>query len=427
MTAAANTQPPPLRRRPDFRRLWLANTVSQLGTQVSELAIPLTAILLLHAGPLQVGLLATMGYLPLAVLGLPAGAWADRRPRRTIMVTADVIRGLALASIPISYLLHKLSIDQLYLVALLVGGLSVFFDVASSAYLPSLVASNDLARANSRLQVSEQGAAVVGPGLAGWLVGLIGAPLAIAADATSYLASAAFLKRIRHRESPPSAAGHTRLRTEIGEGLRAVATNRQLRGIALAAAITNLFGRMIVILLPIYLVHDAHYQPTVIGLVFATGSVGFLVGAATADNTIRRLGLGPSILAGGTIVAASFLLIAFAPADLVGPFTAGALLVYGIGALTFAIANATLRQLTVPSRLLGRTTSSMRLLIWIAQPAAGLLAAWLGTRVGLHTTLLVGALGAALTPIPLLTAGLIGQRNARVSPNSPATNAIDVG
>jgi MFS family permease len=400
--------PLPTQTRSGFRLLWSATTVSQVGTQVSELAIPLAAILTLHAGAFQVGVLAALGYLPALLFGLPAGAWADRLPRRGIMIAADLARFAVLATVPATYLFHVLSIGQLYAVAFCVGAMSVCFDVASPAYLPSLVARPDLARANGRLQVSEQGAAVVGPGLAGWLVGLIGAPLAIAADAASYLASAAFITGIRHQKAVPQrrASGKISMRVQIGEGVRQVAASRQLRSIAMTSAIANLFGRLMVVLVPLYLVRGAGYRPAAIGLVFACGSVGFLIGAAAADKVAARIGLGRAIVAGGTVASLALLLIAVPPPRLAGPFIALAMFVYGIGALTFTIGNVTWRQMVTPDELLGRVTAAMRLLTWAAQPVAALLAGWLGARIGLHAALWIGAFGVLLAPIPLLTAKL---------------------
>jgi predicted MFS family arabinose efflux permease len=302
--------------------------------------------------------------------------------------------------------------QQLYVVALLVGGLSVFFDVAYPTYLPALVDRTELPRGNSRLQVSEQGAAVIGPGLAGWMIGLVGAPLAVAADAASYLGSAAFIGRIRHREAPPSLSGsQAGMWTQIADGLRYVIANRSLRAIAMAAGLVNLFGRMVVVVVVlIYLVRDVGYSSTAIGMVFAAGAVGFLIGAATADRVIERIGLGRSIVIGGWVASASFLLIAVPPPSVAGPYVAAAMFVYGLGALTFTIGNATLRQVTSPPEILGRVTSSMRLLVWIAQPVAGLLGGWLGSRIGLHHALWVGAIGALTAPIPLLASGLLSER-----------------
>jgi MFS family permease len=391
----------------DFRRLWLATSVSELGTQVSQLAIPLAAISLVHATALEVGLLAAAGYLPLAVFGLPAGAWVDRLRRRGVLLATDLSRALVLASIPVAHAFGHLTIAQLCVVALIVGGLSVFFDVAYASYLPSLVGSADLARGNSRLQVSEQGAAVLGPGLAGWLIGLAGAPLAIATDAASYLGSAFFVNRIRHREPPPDvASSRPALRSQIAEGLRYVFGERSLRGIAIGAALINLFGRMMVVVLPIYLVRSVGYSPSAIGIVFALGAVGFLLGAGLADRVTEVLGIGLTIVMGGTVAAAALLLLAVPPASIAGPFIAAGMFIYGVGALNFTVANATLRQLTTPTELLGRTTASMRFLVWVAQPVAALLAGALGSRIGLHATLLVGAIGALSAPAALLSAGL---------------------
>ena len=407
--AAATRRP-----RGDFRRLWLATTASQLGTQVSELAIPLAAILLLHAGALQVGLLATLGYLPLAIFGLPAGVWADRLPRRAIMLAADIMRAVVLATVPLAYLVGELHMAQLYVVTACVGALTVFFDVAYAAYVPSLAMRDELARANSRLQLSEQSAGVAGPGLAGWLIGAIGAPLAISADAVSYAISAAFVGGIRHREVRVSAPTATRvhLRAQIVDGIREVASHRQLRAIAICAAVINLFGRMMVILVPLYLVRAAGYRPTAIGVVFTIGSVGFVVGAARADRVVERLGLGRAIVVGASVATASLILIAAPPAALAGPFVAAAMFVYGMGAVTFTVGNATLRQLTVAPDMLGRTGATMRVLTWIAQPIAGVLAAWLGTVAGIHVALWVGAVGVLLAPVPLVRSGLAEQARA---------------
>jgi MFS family permease len=391
----------------DFRRLWLATSVSELGTQVSQLAIPLAAISLLHASALEVGVLAAAGYLPLAVFGLPAGAWVDRVRRRRVLMVTDLARAVVLASIPLVHALGHLTIAQLWIVALIVGALSVFFDVAYTSYLPSLVDRAGLARGNSRLQVSEQAAAVIGPGLAGWLIGLVGAPLAIATDAVSYLGSASFVSRIDHREaSPDAAASRPRLRTQITEGLRYVFGERYLRGIAVAAGLINLFGRMMVVVLPIYLVRSVGYSPRAIGIVFALGAVGFLLGAALADRVTELLGIGLTIVIGGTVAAAALLLFALPPASIAGPLIAAGMFVYGLGALNFTVANATLRQLMTPGELLGRTTASMRFLVWVAQPIAAVLAGVLASHLGLHATLWIGAIGALSAPAVLLSSGL---------------------
>jgi MFS family permease len=398
--------------QPDYRRLLISTGVSQLGTQVSELALPLTAIVVLHASPLAVGVLAACGYLPIAILGLPAGAWIDEVRRRRVLIVADIGRAITMASVPLAFALGGLTLTQLFVVALIIGGFTVFFDIAYTSYLPSIVERADLLAANVGLQASEQGAAVVGPGVAGIMIALLRAPVAIALDALSYVVSAAFVTRIASREpAPVRAAARERLRSRIAIGLRYVVGDRYLRAISIASAVINLFGRMVVVVVVIYLVRTAHYSPTVIGLIFSAGAVGFLVGSVLADRTVRRFGIGPAILWGGSVAAGAMTLIAAAPPAWAGPFVAVGLFVYGLGALVFTVANATLRQAQTPPELLGRTTSSMRFLAWIAQPIAGILAGVLATALGLKGAMWVGAIGAAMAPLPLVASGLRSLRH----------------
>lgn len=393
-------------RRPGFRRLWLATSVSQVGTQVSELAIPLAAISLLHASAFVVGALAATGYLPIALLGLPAGVWVDRLPRRSVLVAADLARAVALATIPLASVIARVTLAQLFVVVAVVGSFTVFFDVAYPSYLPSIVPTDELAWGNSRLQVSEQGAAVAGPGFAGWLVGAVGASLAVGADALSYVVSALLLGRIAASEQRPDAGPRPPMRAQVAEGIRYVRADRRLAAITLASGLVNLFGRMVIVVLLIYLVRSAGYSAPAIGAVFAVGSVGFVVGAATADRTIERVGLGRAIVLGGCVASVAFVMIVIPPAREAGPFVAVAMFVYGLGALTFTVGNAALRQLTVPRDALGRVTSSMRLLVWVAQPIAGLLGGWLATVLGLRVALWAGAVAALTAPVPLLLSGL---------------------
>jgi len=190
----------------DFVRLWSAESVSRFGSQVSLLALPLIAITALHTSTFQVGLLSTMEFLPFVLIGLPAGVWVDRLRRRPMLIAADLGRALALASIPLAHALGVLSMAQLYAVAFATGVLTVFFDVAYQSYLPRLVLPEQLVEGNAKLEISNSGASIAGPGLAGLLIQLLTAPVAVVADAASFLASAAFIGRIRRREPPPPPA-----------------------------------------------------------------------------------------------------------------------------------------------------------------------------------------------------------------------------
>src|ERR671931_2484054 len=246
-------------RDADFMRLWTAESVSRRGSQVSLLALPLVAITVLHASTFEGGLLSTAEFAPFILVGLPAGVWVDRLRRRPVLIAGDLGRALALASIPVAYWLDVLSIGQLYAVGFVTGVLTVFFDVAYQSYLPSLVEPEQLIEGNAKLEISNSGASIAGPGLAGGLIQLVTAPLAVLADAISFLASAVFVGAIRRREPPPAgdqdrARARGGMRREIAEGLRYVLGHRLLRWIAVTTASANLFSSMITAILVLYLV-----------------------------------------------------------------------------------------------------------------------------------------------------------------------------
>jgi MFS family permease len=207
-------------RHPDFLRLWSAQTISQFGSQVSQLALPLAAILVLDASAFEVALLGTVEFLPFLLFALPAGVWVDRLPRKPILVLGDVGRAVALASIPLAYAFDALTIWQLYVVGFVVGVCTVFFDVAYQSYLPSLVDRAQLVDGNSKLEVSRSAAALAGPGLAGVLIGALTAPYAILLDAISFVWSAGLLFRIRTEEIVPAPTETPSMRRKLGEGLR---------------------------------------------------------------------------------------------------------------------------------------------------------------------------------------------------------------
>src|SRR5579884_2587585 len=230
MTATDRT----LWRDADFLKLWAAQTISQVGSQITFLALPLTAILLLDATPVQMGVLTALGSVPSLLAGLHAGAWVDRRQRRPVLIAADLGRAALLALIPLAWLAGRLSLGLIYAVALLGGLLSLAFDVAYQALLPHIVRRQHLLTGNSKLELSRTAAEMVGPAFAGWLVQLVAAPLTIAGDALSYVGSALLVWRIRAKEPVPRERepGRALLRTEIVEGLRAVFGNPWLRAIA---------------------------------------------------------------------------------------------------------------------------------------------------------------------------------------------------
>lgn len=376
-------------RQPDFLKLWTGQTVSLVGSQVTLLALPLTAILALGATPVQVGLLSAVEYAPFLVVGLFAGVWVDRLCRRPILIWTNLGRAILLGTIPLVALLGRLHLVQMYVVGCLMGVLTVFFEVAYQSYLPSLVNRAALIEGNSKLEVSRSAAQIAGPGLAGTLVQLVSAPVAIAANVLSFLVSAACLGLIRTPEPPPMAADRRGAWAEAKEGMRVVADDPILRAIAASAGTFNLFAFVFLPLFALYATRELGVTPALLGLVLAVGSGGFLAGALVAGPIVRHLGLGVTLILVPPVSGAGVLLAAAAggPPTLVLALLALAQFLYGAGGTVFNVHSVSLRQAVTPPRLLGRVNATMRVIAYAAIPlgalAGGLLAEWIGVRLTL--------------------------------------------
>ncbi|HEX2849922.1 MAG TPA: MFS transporter [Acidimicrobiales bacterium] len=392
-------------RHRDFLQLWSAETVSQLGSQVSLLALPLIAIKQLKATPFEVGALSALEFLPFILVGLPAGVWVDRLRRRPILIAGDVGRALALASIPIAWALGALTIWQLYAVGFVTGVLTVFFDVAYMAFLPAIVEGDDLPEGNAKMEISRSGAQIAGPGLAGLLIGALTAPLAVIVDAVSFLGSAAFIGRIRVHESDPEPDdAAVRMRTQIADGLRYVLGHRLLRPIALSTATTNLFNSISTAVVLLYFVRRAHLSAGAIGLVLMIGNIGFLFGAALSTRLEHRFGVGRVIVLSTALTSPFALLTPLAPLHSIIPFAIGAQLATSLGQPLYNIAQVSLRQSICPDRLQGRMNASMRFMVWGTIPIGSFVGGALGGFIGLRATLFIGALGSCVAFVyPLLS------------------------
>lgn len=402
-------------RNRDFVRLWGGETVSLLGSEVTELALPLVAVTTLDASAGQMGLLAAARFAPFLLVTLPAGAWVDRRRRRPVLVGCNLGRALLVGLIPLLAWLDVLRMRHLYGIAFAVGVLTVVFDVAYQSFLPSLVSREELVEGNSRLQASAAVARVGGPGLGGALVQLAGAPRALLVDAASFVVSMASLLAIRHREPAPASSrdGEPRLgfRDEIAEGLRVTYRNPLLRSMAGMAATYNLFEQVILALLVLYATEQLGLGPGLIGLVISTGSVGALAGAALTGRLQRRLGVGPSLILAVVVECASLLLVPVAGGA--APVAAGllglAFLGNGFGLGLSSVLAVSLRQAVTPDRLLGRMNASYRFLTFGAIPIGALLGGTLGELLGVRAAMAAGAAGCLLTvpwvllpPLPAL-------------------------
>jgi MFS family permease len=293
----------------DFRFLWAARTISAVGDRITLLALPSTAILVLGATAGQVGALNAIGNLAWPVLGLFAGVWVDRLRRRRILITADLGRAVLIASIPVAYALGHLGLVQLYVVAGLVGVLTMFFDLAVSAHTPVIVPAADWADANAKVEMSSQAAYALGPGVAGALIDLLSAPIALLTDAASFLASAAFIGLTAAETGRRPAAGRRSLLREAGEGLRFIAQRPVLLRIAVGAAISNVGLLMGLTVQLLFLYRVVHLSPLLVGISFGVGSLGSLLGAAFTARLTARLGIHRVLIASSGLEGLSLLLI----------------------------------------------------------------------------------------------------------------------
>lgn len=385
-------------RHPEFLKLWAGQTISLFGSEVTRFALPLTAALTLQASPTQMGVLQALEFAPFLLFGLLAGAWVDRLHRRPVLIGADLGRAAVLASIPIAALLGVLRMEQLYVAGFLAGVLTVFFDVAYQAFLPTLVRRDHLVEGNSKLEVSRSVAQIAGPGLAGPLVQLVGAPLAILVDAASFLFSVAFLGMLRTPEPAPANAGRRNIWVEIGDGLRVVVGHPWLRSLAGCTATSNLFAHMLFAVYVLHLTRDLGLQPATLGLIFAFGGPASLLGALVAGRAARRFGLGRTIVAATVVPPAGALLIPLAgsvPA-LTVPLLIAAQALFALGTPVYNINQVSLRQAITPPSLQGRMNASMRFIVWGTIPIGSLLGGLLGEAIGLRTAIAVAALGMLL-------------------------------
>ena len=394
----------------DFHLLFAAAAVSRLGTSVGYVAMPLVAVTALHATPGQVGLLATLSTVSFLVIGLPAGAWTDRVRRRGVLITADVARALVLCSVPVAWWLGVLHIGQLYAVVLLTGIGTVFFDVASQSYVPQVVGRSALLAANARLVSVDAVNDIAGRGVAGYLVALVTAPVAILVDAASFLVSAAFVSRVRHREPVPAPAG-TRLWRDMTEGVVFVARHRVLRAIALSGALVNLGIVLIVTMLRVVLVDGLAVSPAVLGLFLASGGVGTLVGSLCARPLARLVGAGRLSLVGALVAA---------PCGFGMPFVGRGPWLWVAGAgwvvVTAVVGSnnvvlVSFRQSVTPDRLLGRMTASFRFLLMGALAIGAAAAGAIGEAASPRAALTAGAAAIALVWLPILASPLRTSRD----------------
>lgn len=400
----ADARPGSLWRDRNFLTLWSGQALAQFGAQITELAIPVLAVLALDATEFQVGVLNAAQVAAFLLVGLPAGAWIDRMRKRHVMIVADGVRALALACIPVLWVLGVLQIWQLIVVAFVVGIATVFFDVSYQSLVPSLVRPGQIAEANGKLESTHQLAGLAGPAAGGGLIALLTAPLAILATVATYVASFVALALTRDDEHVHPRVDGAPLAREIGEGLRWVFGNPLLRRIVATTGVSNFFNTLSVTLMPIFILRELGISVEALGVILSLGAVGGLAGAIATPHIVRRLGEGRTIPVSAiafSVVALGFPLAAAVPqAAFVVLVVQG--FVSSFTVLLYNITQVTFRQRITPSRLLGRMNASIRFCVWGVMPIAALAAGGLGTWLGVVPTLWIGAIGSLLSALPVV-------------------------
>ena len=412
--AADGKEPPALRRNRDFVNLWIAESISQVGSHISIIALPLLAISVLNASPSQMGYLTAAGTAPFLLFGLFVGVWVDRVRRRPLMFAADLARGILLLSVPALWWLGELRIEMLYAIALMTGFLTLVFDVSWLTFLPSVVRRNQLVEANGRLQMSASVAQVSGPGAGGLLVGIAGAPVAILIDAISFLFSAVFILRISSGEIVETGRESARnVRREIMEGLKFVYHDPILRPLVYSKIVVTYSAGIFFAVYVLFMADDLQLGATTIGVVFAIGGVGSLVGASFSKRVSLRSGPGMSVVGGLFFFGVFGLTI---PLAVLIPAVALLMVVLSelLQWMTYIVAQineVAIRQVIVPDRYLGRVNSVFQFFGRGMTPLGAITGGLLGEFVGVPLTLVIASAGffvafvfVALSPVRTLTA-----------------------
>jgi MFS family permease len=382
-----------------FLRLWVGQGTSAFGTAISYLAIPTIAIIMLGASATQVALLQAVQFAAFPIVGLFVGVWVDRWSRRTVLLAADAVRLVLLATIPIAAYLHHLTFVQVLIVAGIVGVATVFFDVAYSAFVPALVEADALESANARLEATYSVARIAGSGLAGALIALVGAPSAIAVDALSYLVSVAAIATIRTPEEHRTNTQREPLFPAIAAGIRVITHSPVLAPLSISITLQNFGWAVIAAVQLLFFYRVLHLSVALVGILFALGNIGF-IGALLAPVLSRRLGAGPLLLITGIGVALAAVLLSlssFAPV----PIIACSEVLLAVCAPAFNVVQVTMRQRLVAPELRGRMTATIRAVIWGTMPVGALAGGALAAQYGLPVAMIIGA-GICCSSIPWL-------------------------
>jgi len=407
-------------RNKNFLALWGGQTVSEVGSQLTNLALPVFAVTMLNVNESQMGFLNAASTASFLLVGLIAGAWVDRWVKRRVMIWADVVRMLAILSIPVLYFSGVIQVWHLFLVAAIMGLATVFFDVAYQSFVPIVVPKEQIASANSSLETTNQLSTIGGPAIVGGLLSIVKAPALLVADSLTFLVSTISLSAIRDREVPKPKEERKKLRHEIAEGLKFVWNNKIIRAVSFTTSTSNLFSTAQATLVPLVILRDLHISPAVFGVIESIAAVGGLLGAVTAAKLSKAIGEGQVIAYSAVLMGFT----AFAPAIAAGSSQFVAIVVLCLGqfvgmftVLTYNITQVSARQRLCPEHLLGRMNASIRFFVWGVMPIGALISGAAATAFGIIPVLWFAAIGVFLSAIFVVVSPLSRMKHL---PGAPA-------
>jgi len=392
----------------DFTRLWAGETVEWMTDSITTLGIPTIAIKTFSAGPFQMGILSALEYLAYPVLGLLAGVWVDRWRRRPVLIWTNVVQVIALGSIPLAFWFGILTLYQLFLVTLVMSVTVVFFNIAYTAYLPTLIDRNDLMEGNSKLETSAQVSAAAGPSIAGAIMSIVGAAQAIAADGLGTLIAAIAILSIKKPEPPPTVKAERHFWHELREGIRSVSDTPSLRTIVVATSILNVGNSMFYALFFLFMYNQLGLSYQLVGIILSIGAIGSVIGAISAPTLYKRIGLGASLVLALLINGVGRLLV---PTFAYGSILLAVFWLFAnMGVPIYNINQVSFRQTIVSDELQGRMNATMRTFGYGAATVGALIGGTLGSTYGIMAIMAVGAI-VALVSAPLIRFGPLGKLN----------------
>jgi MFS family permease len=385
---------------PSFGYFWVGQSISTLGSQVTAFAIPLLAALTLHATAQQMGFLRAAEFAPFLILTLPAGVWADLGIRKSLMIFSNLIRGVVIIFVPLAISLGWAHLEVLYAVMLVMGSFKVIFEMAYQTYIPEIVDRETLVNANSKIMMSYALGQSAGPGLAGIMVEILGAPMAVLADSLGFFLCAGCLSRIKHREVKVVHQEQNVFR-QIADGFRYVGRERHIRALLWLVTVNNFFMNAIMALIVLYGTREIGFRPGMLGLAVSIGGLGAVIGSICAQRLGARLGPGPFVIYACALTSlASFCFPLISRADDLGIFClTGTYFALSAGGASVTVFAWTIRQAITPSELLGKMNGAFRFCVTGIMPFGALLGGWLGSVIGIRWTLVVGAIGLLLSCI----------------------------